>query len=149
MKKFLFRLISVIFVAAVLFLGAVIALNEYLYKDAFPMGVWINNVYCTGMTATEVSQLLESSFDIHSQSIDVRTLDGKVHSLQFDEYGSGFGKSNLIIIGILKALPKPTQVPGCNTFCFSTISLEIFGSISLIYFISSGWVILKIKKLET
>ena len=96
MKKILFRLISVIFITAVLFLGAVVALNEYLYKDAFPMGVWINSVYCTGMTATEVSQLLESSFDIHSQSIDVRTLDGKVHSLQFDEYGIGISDHDVV-----------------------------------------------------
>lgn len=96
MKKFLFRLISVICVTAALFLGAVIALNEYLYKDAFPMGVWINNVYCTGMTATEVSQLLETSFDLHSKNIDVRTLDGEVHSLQFDEYGIGISYDEVV-----------------------------------------------------
>lgn len=86
MKKFLSVFTGIVCVIAVLCIVAAIALNEYLYKDVFPMGVWINDVYCTGMTSAEVTELLESSFDIHSKSIDVRTLDGEVHSLQLDEY---------------------------------------------------------------
>ena len=96
MKKFLSRLIGIICIMAVLCIGAAIALNEYLYKDAFPMGVWINNVYCTGMTSVEVSELLESSYDIHSKSISVRTLDGEEHTLLFDEYGIGISYNDVV-----------------------------------------------------
>ena len=55
---------------------------------------------------------------------------------------------NFTIKGILKALPKPRQVPDCKLFCFSTISSEILGTIFLIYSTSVGWFILNIKKLE-
>lgn len=96
MKKFLSRLIGMICIIAVLCIGAAIALNEYIYKDVFPMGVWINNVYCTGMTSVEVSELLESSFDVRSKRINVRTLDGEVHSLRFDEYEIGISYDDAV-----------------------------------------------------
>lgn len=89
MKKYIARLIGMIFAMAAFFAAAVIALNEIYYKDTFPMGVWINGIYCTGMTPGEVAGCLDSAAGENVfQSVNVRTLDGKVHALRPDEYGT-------------------------------------------------------------
>lgn len=87
MKKFLIGLFSMVCVVTVLMITAVTTLNKIYYKNVFPMGVWINGIYCTGMTADEVTSLLEDSYDIHAEQIKICTLDGSIHELPLDEYG--------------------------------------------------------------
>lgn len=89
MKKYIIRCIGMIFAVAALFAAAVIALNEIYYKDTFPMGVWINGIYCTGMTPEEVTDRLDSTVGKTAfQSVKVHTIDGKVHVIRPDEYGT-------------------------------------------------------------
>lgn len=71
---------------AVLGIGAVIALDQY-YQHVFPMFVTINDVYCTGMSVGNVAEILDSSYDLHSDSITVCMLDGETHEMPLDEYG--------------------------------------------------------------
>lgn len=85
--KILAGFICTVCVVAVLGMGAVIALDQYYYNDVFPMGVWMNDLYCTGMTVGEVTECLNASYDLHADRIEVRTLDGKTHELPLDEYG--------------------------------------------------------------
>lgn len=86
MKKILFRLFGTIAVTAVLLAAAVIALNELYYKEAFPMGVWINGVYCTGMTPQDVTARLDGTEGLLG-SVNVHTLDGAVHTIPLDACG--------------------------------------------------------------
>ena len=75
MKKYIIRCIGMIFAVAALFAAAVIALNEIYYKDTFPMGVWINGIYCTGMTPEEVTDRLDSTVGKTAfQSVKVRCM---------------------------------------------------------------------------
>lgn len=88
MRKILVGFIRKICVAAVLVIGAVIALDQYYYQNGvFPFGVWMNGVYCTGMTVGEVTHMLDASYDLHADKMEVRTLDGEIHALPLDEYG--------------------------------------------------------------
>lgn len=93
MKRFLFGLLSVIGVAAVLAAVSVAALNAYYcHNDIFPMRVWINGTYCTGMTADEVVSMLEESYkqnEALTEKISVRTVDGEIHELLLSDYGVG------------------------------------------------------------
>lgn len=86
MRKFFIGLLRVIGVLAVLGIGAVIALDQY-YQHVFPILVTINGVYCTGMTIEDVTEILNDSYDLHSDRIAVRMLDGEVHEIPLDEYG--------------------------------------------------------------
>lgn len=75
-------------VTAVLGVAAVIALDQYYHMNGvFPLGVFINQLYCTGMTVEEVSSALNASYDLSADSIAVCTLDGELHELPLDEYG--------------------------------------------------------------
>ncbi len=88
MKKILFGFLRIIGVMTVLCIGAVIALDQYyLQNGVFPFGTVINGVYCTGMTAGEAASLLEAAYDLHADTVTVRTLDGRDHELPLDEYG--------------------------------------------------------------
>ena len=87
MKKFIIRLIGTVFVTAALLAAAVTALNEIYYKDVFPMGVWINGIYCTGMTPAEVAERLDSAIQGTVPIVNVHILDGTVHELRLDAYG--------------------------------------------------------------
>ncbi len=86
MKKLFIRLLRVAGVIAVLGIGTVIALDQY-YQCVFPMLVTINGVYCTGMTVGNAAKVLNDSYDLHSDRITVRMLDGSDHELPLDEYG--------------------------------------------------------------
>ena len=86
MKKMFIRLLRVAGVIAVLGIGTVIALDQY-YQRVFPMLVTINGVYCTGMTVGNAAKVLNDSYDLHSDRITVRMLDGSDHELPLDEYG--------------------------------------------------------------
>ena len=67
MRKFLVGFLRVVGVLAVLGIGAVIALDQY-YQHVFPIGVTINGLYCTGMTAGNVTKVLNASYDLHNDS---------------------------------------------------------------------------------
>lgn len=86
MKKFLIGLLRVAGVLTVLGIGAVIALDQY-YQHVFPMIVTINEVYCTGMTVENVTGVLNDAYDLHSDKITVRLIDGSQYELPLDEYG--------------------------------------------------------------
>lgn len=74
--------------AAVLTVGAVIALSACYYKDdRFPAGVWINGIYCTGMTPQEVSALITPAYYEDFDVVSVHTLQGDCHELPLEEYG--------------------------------------------------------------
>lgn len=87
MKKFIIRFISTVFAVAVVLAAAVTALNEIYYKDVFPMGVWINGIYCTGMTPADVAARLDSADKEAFRSVNVHTIDGEVHKLKLDTFG--------------------------------------------------------------
>ncbi len=87
MKKILIRLFGTMLVTAALLAAAVTALNEFYYKNVFPMGVWINGIYCTGMTPQEVTARLDGAAEGDFKSVNIHTLDGLVHTLQLDAYG--------------------------------------------------------------
>lgn len=87
MKKILIRLFGTMLVTAALLAAAVTALNELYYKNVFPMGVWINGIYCTGMTPQEVTARLDGAAEGDSKSVNIHTLDGLVHTVQLDAYG--------------------------------------------------------------
>lgn len=87
MKRILFKLTGIIFAAAVFLTAAVTALNELYYKNVFPVGVWINDIYCTGMTPQQVAERLNSSAQGTLERISVHTLDGAVYELKPEEYG--------------------------------------------------------------
>ena len=88
MKRFLIRFISTIGVMMVLGIGAVIALTQYYHShNVFPLGVMINDLYCTGMTVEEAAKVFDASYDLHKDKFIVRTLDGDLHELSFDEFG--------------------------------------------------------------
>lgn len=88
MKKNIFGLLRIIGVAAVLSIGAVIALEQYYHSNhVFPIGVFLNDLYCTGMTVEEAADALNASYDLHADRVTVRTLDGGIHELPLDEYG--------------------------------------------------------------
>lgn len=86
MKRFLVGVLRLLGVMAVLGIGAVIALDQY-YQHVFPLIVTINGLYCTGMTARQVAEVLDDSYDLHNDRITVRMLDGEVHEIPLDEYG--------------------------------------------------------------
>lgn len=86
MRRFWLGFIRIVCVMAVLGIGAVIALDQY-YQHVFPMFVMINGVYCTGMTAGNVTEVLDDSYDLHADRITVRMLDGEIHEMPLDEYG--------------------------------------------------------------
>ncbi len=86
MRKFLLSFIRVIGVMTVLGIGAVIALDQY-YQNVFPIGVTLNNEYCTGMTIEKVTDILDRSYDLQADKIIVRTLDGVEHTLSLSECG--------------------------------------------------------------
>lgn len=67
--------------------AAAIALSEYYYKDVFPVGVWINDIYCTGMTAEEVSDILTPAYYSNFDVVSVYTITGECHELALEEYG--------------------------------------------------------------
>lgn len=97
MKKFFICIISTICAAAVLGFGAVAALNAYYcYYNVFPMRVWINGTYCTGMTADEVVSMLENTYDADMDRISVLTADGEIHELLLREYGVGVTFDNMV-----------------------------------------------------
>lgn len=74
--------------AAVLAVGAVIALSACYYKDdRFPAGVWIKGIYCTGMTPQEVSALITPAYYEDFDVVSVHTLQGDCHELPLEEYG--------------------------------------------------------------
>lgn len=87
MKKILFRLFGTVLVMAALLAAAVTALNELYYQNVFPMGVWINGIYCTGMTPQEVAARLDADAEGDFKSVNIHTLDGLVHTIQLDAYG--------------------------------------------------------------
>lgn len=87
MKKLLIRLLGTVFMAAALLAAAVTALNELYYKDVFPMGVWINGIYCTGMTPQEVTEQLDSAAEGDLKNVNIKTLDKTVHTIRLDAYG--------------------------------------------------------------
>lgn len=88
MKKLFIWFISVIGAAALLTAALLVALNiYYCYYGVFPMRVWINGEYCTGMTAEEVSAMLQDSYDSDLDKVCVRTADGQMHELRLSEYG--------------------------------------------------------------
>lgn len=87
MKKILIRLFGTMLVTAALLAAAVTALNELYYKNVFPMGVWINGIYCTGMTPQEVTARLDGAAEGDFKSVNIHTLDGLVHTVQLDAYG--------------------------------------------------------------
>lgn len=72
---------------AVLFGAAVIALNELYYRNVFPVGVWINGIYCTGMTPRAVADKLDGDMEQDFPSIRVHLADGNSYQLRLDEYG--------------------------------------------------------------
>lgn len=86
MKNFFVGLLRVFGVLAVLCAGAVIALDQY-YQHVFPLFVTINEIYCTGMTVENVTEILDDAYDLHGDRITVRMLDGEVHEIPLDEYG--------------------------------------------------------------
>lgn len=86
MRKILLGFIRVICVMAVLGIGAVIALDQY-YQHVFPTFVVMNGVYCTGMTVRNATEILNGSYDLHSDRITVRMLDGEIYEMPLDEYG--------------------------------------------------------------
>lgn len=97
MRKFLIGFISTIGAAAVLVAAAVVALNAYYnYYGVFPMRVWINGTYCTGMTADEVVSMLENSYDPDLDKISVCTADGESHELLLREYGVSVTYDNMV-----------------------------------------------------
>lgn len=100
MKRFLIGFISMIGAAAVLAIAAVAALNAYYcHKDVFPMRVWINGTYCTGMTVDEVASMLRDSYgqnEAASDIIRVRTVDGELHELLLCEYGVDVVYDNMV-----------------------------------------------------
>lgn len=71
---------------AVLGIGAVIALDQY-YQHVFPIFVTINEVYCTGMTVGNVTEILDDAYDLHNDKVMVRLIDGKTYEMPLDEYG--------------------------------------------------------------
>lgn len=87
MKKIIFKLTGIIFAAAVLLIAAATALNELYYKNVFPVGVWINDIYCTGMTPQAVADKLDGDMEQAFPDICVRMADGKSYELKLDEYG--------------------------------------------------------------
>lgn len=75
-------------IAAAFAVSAVIALNAYYYKDdRFPAGIWINGIYCTGMTPQEVSALVTPAYYEDFDTVSVHTLRGDCYELPLEEYG--------------------------------------------------------------
>lgn len=87
MRKIIIRIISAVCAAAALLTAAVIALNEIYYKDVFPAGVWINGLYCTGMTPQAVADDLDSVMQENVERVTVRMADGACYELNPGEYG--------------------------------------------------------------
>lgn len=85
-----------IFAVAALFAAAVTALNEIYYKDVFPAGVWINDIYCTGMTPQEVAAALDSDLAQLSKSVRVHTPDQNTYELKLEEYGTAVSYQSVI-----------------------------------------------------
>lgn len=75
-------------IAAAFAVSAVIALSACYYKDErFPAGIWINGIYCTGMTPQEVSALLTPVYYEDFDAVSVHTLRGDCYELSLEEYG--------------------------------------------------------------
>ena len=87
MKKIFLRLLCIICAAAGLVMVCAAALSEYYYKDTFSLGVWINGIYCTGMTSDEVSNILNGKYYENFDVLTVRTLSGEEHKLSLEDYG--------------------------------------------------------------
>lgn len=87
MKNAGIKVLFTIFAMTVFFAITVIAVNELYYKNVFPMGIWINDVYCTGMTPQEVINRLDSELEKDFPVLSVHMADGTNHRLNLDEYG--------------------------------------------------------------
>ena len=87
MKKYIKIFFGAVGTAAVLVLALVIFLSEHYYRDTFCMGVWINGIYCTGMTTEQITQQLNTTYNSDMEMISVQELSGEVHTLLLDEYG--------------------------------------------------------------
>ncbi|MDE7417896.1 MAG: L,D-transpeptidase/peptidoglycan binding protein [Lachnospiraceae bacterium] len=108
MRKFLLGFIRIVCVMAVLGIGAVIALDQY-YQHVFPMFVTINGIYCTGMTVKNVTEVLDDSYDLHSDRMTVRTLDGKIHEMPLDEYGVTISYQPAVAECMVQCKSRPFQ----------------------------------------
>ncbi len=97
MKKVFIWFISVIGAASLLAAAVVVALNSYYcYYGVFPARVWINGIYCTGMTPKEVSAMLQDSYDLDSDKMRVRTMDGRIHELSLSEFDVHVAYDNMV-----------------------------------------------------
>lgn len=82
MKKFITALISLLFAVLLIALTLIMAIQKY-YDDTFQSGIWINSLYCTGMTAEEVSRLLDEDFEY--RSVTVKVLSGDEYTFVPDK----------------------------------------------------------------
>ena len=79
---------GVICIAAALIVGVAATLKVCYYRESrFPVGVWINGIYCTGMTPQEVSELLTPAYYEDFDVVSVHTITGECHALPLAEYG--------------------------------------------------------------
>lgn len=116
MKKLFIWFISVIGAAALLTAAVLVALNTYYcYYGIFPMRVWINGEYCTGMTAEEVSAMLQDSYDSNLDKISVRTADGQMHELRLSEYGVRVTYDNMVKNCLVNEISRFTWLENIRT----------------------------------
>ena len=84
-KRQLILFVIVLIAMTVICMMTVIALDKNYYKDKFPVGIWINDIYCTGLTVEEVATQLENKYDYGT--ISVITIDNTKYVLEPDDYG--------------------------------------------------------------
>lgn len=83
MKKILVNVVGSFITIIITLFISLFSIKVMHYNNIFTTGIWINDIYCTGMTISEVSDKLIS--DYKPQNIVIYDINGNEHELIIDD----------------------------------------------------------------
>lgn len=90
MKKNAHKYIKAVIIPPIIFLIALYFFFAWYYKDTFSYGTWINGVYCTGKTISDINNELISQTQMDSIELLMRNGEKEVISLEKIDYAIDF-----------------------------------------------------------